>query len=147
MYDEGTILYFTPYHFKNGKSKPKPKYFVILKNINNAYVLASLPTRKDSIPEKDVVIRGCVELPDIDFNCFVIPTTEFVTECNQKFPFTTHIYGTEINKEDITYLQNKYPTENENYEVWGKMKDKLFKELINCLKTSDAVKKKFTRLL
>ncbi len=147
MYDEGTILYFTPYHFKNGKSASKNKYFVVLKNIDNVYILASLPTRKDHIPQNDTVSRGCVELPDIDLNCFVISKTEFVTKCNKQFDFTTHIYGKQINKEEIAYLQSTYPTENENYEVWGKMKNSLFKELIDCLKNSDAVSKKYTKLL
>ncbi len=147
MYEAGTILYFTPYYFKNGKSEPKNKYFVILKNINDAYILASLPTRKDHIPQKDLVARGCIELPEIDLNCFIISKAEFVTTCSKKFDFTTHIYGKQINTENIDYLKNNYPTENENYEVWGKMKKRLFEELINCLKNSDAISKKYAKLL
>ena len=71
MLEEGNILYFDPFYFKNG-NPAKPKYFVVLKNIDNNSILASLPTSKDSIPEKEEIENGCVELPNINFNCFVI---------------------------------------------------------------------------
>lgn len=46
MLEEGNIIYFTPFYFKNGKSTAKPKYFIVLKaNVDNKGVLASLPTR------------------------------------------------------------------------------------------------------
>ena len=51
MFETGTIIYFAPFYFKNGNTA-KPKYFVVLKNIENKSVIASLPTRKDSIPQK-----------------------------------------------------------------------------------------------
>jgi hypothetical protein len=33
MFDEGTIIYFDPFYFKNGNAA-KPKYFVVLKKQN-----------------------------------------------------------------------------------------------------------------
>jgi hypothetical protein len=49
VFEEGNIIYFDPFYFKNGNTA-KPKYFVVLKNFNKNSILASLPTRKDTIP-------------------------------------------------------------------------------------------------
>jgi hypothetical protein len=65
----------------------KEKYFVILKNLKGRSVLASLPTRRDNIPEKDTIENGCVELPNINLNCFVISKDVEVTTCHKKFDF------------------------------------------------------------
>lgn len=43
MYDEGTILYFTPFIFPDG-GEPKPKYFIVICKVGDKFVLASLPT-------------------------------------------------------------------------------------------------------
>lgn len=40
-----------------------------------------------------------------------------------------------------------YPIEGADYEVWGKMRDKLFTELLECLKASRTVKRKFIKIL
>ena len=69
MFQEGSIIYFTPFYFKNGNTA-KPKYFVVLKNQDDQNLLASLPTRKDNIPVRNEIQNGCLELPDINLNCF-----------------------------------------------------------------------------
>lgn len=71
MFENGNIIYSDPFYFKNGNSA-KPKYFVVIKNIQNSSVLASLPTRTDNIPEKTEIGSDCIELPNINFNCYVI---------------------------------------------------------------------------
>ncbi len=71
MLKEGFILYFTPFYFNNGNTA-KPKFFIVLKEADkNNFLLAALPTSKDSVPTKDEKEEGCIELPDINFNCFV----------------------------------------------------------------------------
>jgi hypothetical protein len=146
MYKAGNILYFTPFYFKNG-NKAKPKYFVILKEIDGESILASLPTRKDSIPENEVIERGCVELPDINLNCFVFSPEIEVTKCNKFFDFKTHIYGYQIDSYKIEDLNDIYRIEETDYVIFGEMKDEIFSQLIDCLKDSKAVKRKFIRLL
>ena len=84
MFKEGTILYFTPFYFKNGNTA-KNKYFVVLKQVSNVAILASLPTRRDSIPTFAEVERGCVEIPDINVNCFIISPEEPITNCGKCF--------------------------------------------------------------
>ena len=84
MYKAGNILYFTPFYFKNG-NPAKPKYFIVLKKVERKTILASLPTRKDSIPENEVIEAGCIELPEININCFVFPPDVAITKCNKCF--------------------------------------------------------------
>ena len=129
MYKEGTIIYFDPFYFKNGNTA-KPKYFVVLKNINGKTVLASLPTRKDSIPRSNEVKRGCVELPEIRLNCFVFSLDEEVTTCGKSFNFPTHIYGHQLDAYEISKLKEIYPLEGTDYKLWGELKPEIFIELI-----------------
>lgn len=146
MFEEGAIIYFDPFYFKNG-NPAKPKYFVILKNQAGKNILASLPTRTDSIPTKDEIDNGCIELPAINLNCFVISNTKEVTECGKFFDFKTHIYGHQIDVYEIEVLKEIYPLEHTDYEIWGRMKSELFISLIECLKNSKSVKRKFQRIL
>jgi hypothetical protein len=146
MFNAGNIIYFTPFYFKNGNAA-KPKYFVVLKEIDGEAVLASLPTRKDSIPENEVIDSGCIELPDINLNCFVFSPDISVTQCNKHFDFRTHIYGYQIDSYKIGDLNDIYRIENSDYEIFGQMKEDLFNQLIDCLKTSKAVKRKYIRVL
>ena len=50
MFEQGQLLKFTPFTFKNG-ANPKPKYFIVLGRMKEDVVIASLPTSKDHIPE------------------------------------------------------------------------------------------------
>lgn len=146
MFKEGNIIYFDPFYFKNG-NPAKAKYFVVLKNNGDNSILASLPTRTDSIPEKDVIKNGCVELPDINFNCFVISDDIEITDCGRYFDFPTYIYGYQLDTYEESLLREIYPNEGTDYEIWGKMKDGVFKELIECLKSSKSVRIKYLKIL
>jgi len=62
MFEDGNIVYFTSFYFPNGKSTPKPKYCILLKSIEGNNIIASLPTRTDSIPNgipKSTVVLNC----------------------------------------------------------------------------------------
>ena len=56
-FQEGAILYFDPFIFSDGGS-PKPKYFLVLKVMDDACLLASLPTSKDFVPSTVEKIHG-----------------------------------------------------------------------------------------
>ena len=146
MFEERTIIYFDPFYFKNGNTA-KPKYFVVLKSQGHKNILASLPTRKDAVPTKHEIENGCIELPAINFNCFVISRELEVTECGKRFDFKTHIYGHQLDDYEIDFLKEIYPLENTNYTIWGKMKNEIFLSLIECLKHSKSVKRKYLRML
>lgn len=147
MYKAGNIIYFTPFYFKNGKSAAKSKYFIVLKSIEGETVLASLPTRKDSIPESEVIESGCIELPDWNINCFVFSPDVPVTKCGKHFDLKTHIYGYELDSHKIESLNDIYRNEGSDYVIFGEMQDDLFEALLDCLKNSNAVKRKYVRLL
>ncbi|MFK7785020.1 MAG: hypothetical protein AB8B56_07885 [Crocinitomicaceae bacterium] len=122
----------------------------MLKEEDGRSVLASLPTRRNSIPVKDSVADGCVELPEINLNCFVISPNTAITEDGYCFPDAscpTHIYGHQIDFHDTNMMRSVYPHENVDYEVYGKMDDAIFNDLINCLKNSKSVKNKFKKIL
>lgn len=147
MFEEGDILYFTPFYFKNGNTA-KSKYFVVLKLTSDGKsVLASLPTRRDSVPEKDTIEQGCIELPEINLNCYTIPPNVAITENGKFFDFKTHIYGHQIDLYETELMQEIYPLEGTDYEIWGEMRSDLFSDLINCLINSRSVKRKFIRIL
>ncbi|PWH84750.1 hypothetical protein [Brumimicrobium oceani] len=146
MFKEGIIIYFDPFYFKNGNTA-KPKYFVVLKNQNEQNILASLPTRKDSIPQKEEIDNGCIELPSINLNCFVISNKIEITKCGKTFDFKTHIYGHQIESYKTAFLKEIYPIENADYEIWGEMKKEIFTSLIECLKNSKSVKRKYRKML
>lgn len=146
MFEDGNIIYFDPFYFKNGNTA-KPKYFVVIKNIQNSSILASLPTRTDNVPKKDEIENGCIELPGINFNCYVISKEIEVTDDNKKFDFKTHLYGHQLDIYEIDLLNELYPIENTDYYIWGKMKDSIYKDLIDCLKSSKTVKRKYKKIL
>lgn len=146
MFEEGNIVYFDPFYFKNGNTA-KPKYFVVLKNFKNINIVASLPTRKDAVPDNQTKDFGCVELPDINLNCFVFSNFTEITECGKKFDFPTFIYGHQIDEYEINILNQIYPNEGSDYIIWGKMKQELFKQLLDCFKNSKSVKRKYKNIL
>lgn len=146
MFHEGNIIYFDPFYFKNGNTA-KPKYFVVLKMLDHEWLMASLPTRRDSVPESKTVENGCVELPEINLNCFVISNNNEVTECGKRFDFTTYLYGHQIDDYEIAELKQIYPNEGSDYIIWGKMKLEIFEKLIDCFKKSKSVKRKYKNIL
>lgn len=146
MIEERNLIYFDPFYFKNGNTA-KPKYFVVLKQLGSKSVLASLPTRKDNIPSTEDAEIGCIELPDINLNCFVFPNNLEITDCGKSFAFKTYLYGHQIDEYDIDLLQDIYPNEGSDYEILGKIKPKLFAALIDCFKSSKSVKRKYRKLL
>jgi len=147
MFEDGQILYFDPFYFKNGNTA-KAKYFVVLKVCDEQKcILASLPTRKETIPRNEVIESGCLELPEISLNCFVIAPDEVVTECGKRFDFKTHLYGHQIDDYESSVLRETYQIEGTDYFIWGKMEASIFKRLVDCFTNSTSVKRKFKRLL
>ena len=70
MFKEGNLLKFSPFIFKNGAC-PKNKFFVVLKEAENAMILASLPTSKDHVPADMQLQEGCMEIPDRQINIYI----------------------------------------------------------------------------
>lgn len=148
MFEEGYIIYFDPFYFKNG-NPAKPKYGLVLKKIEEKTVILSLPTRNDCIPSTYQLIQEmeCIELPDINQNCFFLSTIKEVTECGKKFDFNTFLYGHQL---DIyNNLEDIYPEEGlgVQFSIWGKVKQDIFEQIVHCFKNSKSVKRKYKSIL
>lgn len=50
LFEEGKVLYFDPFYFKDKVGGQKPKYYIVLKKLVDEVVLATLPTSKDFVP-------------------------------------------------------------------------------------------------
>jgi len=146
MLEVRNIIYFTPFYFKSG-NPPKNKYFVVLKRIGDKAILASMPTSKDHIPNNIEQKGGCIELPDINLNCFVITTEMCVTECGKYFPRQTYLYGQDLSDVNILEMEESYPLENTDFELWGKMDNALYLQLIACFLYSKSIKRKYKAIL
>ncbi len=48
MFEEGNLLFFRPFLFKNGAT-PENKFFLVLKKLDGDILLASLPTSKNHV--------------------------------------------------------------------------------------------------
>lgn len=146
MFTEGEIIYFDPFYFKNGNTA-KEKYCLILKTIGTQSIVASLPTRTDHIPVAHENESGCVELPEANLNCFVIPANSTVTTNGDSFPFRTHLYGHELDTYEQALMQEIYVIEGTDYVRWGQMLPELFTEILKCFKNSKSVKRGIKKLL
>lgn len=146
MFEKGTIVFYDPFYFKNGNTC-KPKFFLVLGNVDEGLILASLPTSQNFIPNYDTISLGCIDLPLQNMSAFVIPSDTDVTDCGKRFRVPTFIYGHQIDTYEISKLQSIYPVENVNYTVWGVLRAELFESLIDCFAQSAVVKRKYKRIL
>ena len=74
MYHTGELIKFSPFVFKNG-NQPKPKYCIVLGQVNDKVMMANLPTSKDHVPSDVMVEHGCVDIPERGVNAFVFNPT------------------------------------------------------------------------
>jgi hypothetical protein len=146
MFTEGVILYFDPFYFKSGHTS-KPKYFIVIKIIEDNVILASLPSSKDYVPAYQTITHGCIELHEASFNCYVFMGGEAVTVNGWAFPLNTFLYGQQLDEYDMKNLQDIYPVKGLDYEVIGQLTDLEFDKVKHCFRTSAAVKRRYKRLL
>lgn len=150
MFEEGNLLRFVPFLFKNG-AVPKPKYFVVLKSLDGDMLLASLPTSKDHIPADMMMERGCLNVPERRLSIFVFLAGEMIAaDENDKefaFPFNTFIYGADIDTYPLSVFEKQIEEHSTTVSIVGKLQYAIFQELKDCLKSSPMVKNKFRRLL
>ena len=146
MFQSGDLLYFNPFHFPDG-GLSKPKYFLVLAEMESRLLLASLPTSKDHVPSDIPLSAGCLELPERMVNVFVMMANTPVTTNGFSFRVNTFIYGANIK----TYSSSLFIQQMENGEteisVVGRLTEELFSDLKDCLKNSDAVRKRYKNFL
>jgi hypothetical protein len=148
MLQERNLLYFDPFYFPNGKSAPKPKYFIVLKVDPDDVILGALPTRKDSVPMEFDSKSGCIQMnePGNVWTCYRIDPHDSVLEDAQVFPFDfyTHIYPFGLDLYSLTYF-SIYSIENRDYKIVGKIRQDVYEELVDCFVNSPATKNKYKK--
>ncbi len=146
MFEPGNLLYFNPFIFPDG-GDPKPKFFVVLGEIDETVLLASLPTSKDHIPSDVEVKSGCLEIPERMVNAYIFMANEEVTDTGFFFEKNTFIYGQNIKTYNSIAFLGQTTSGQTVIEQKGKIKEEIFISLKDCLKNSDAVRKKFKQYL
>jgi len=146
VFTQGQILYCTPFYFKNGNTA-KPKYFIVLKNIDNNIVIASLPTRSNKAPSLVDVTHGCINNEDRLFNCYAFEAERPITDNGFAFPIATFIYGNEVETYEVSTLSSVYQVKGIDYEIMGTLTNAEFAALYNCLKNSSSIKRGIKKLL
>lgn len=144
-FHRGNLLYFNPFIFPDGGT-PKPKYFLVLANVGDDVLLASLPTSKDHVPA-DIPVESGLELPERMVNVFVLLADEPVTTDGFSFRVNTFIYGANVK----TYTSEAFAEQEETNQTTvctiGTIRDDVFSRIIDCLKNSDAVINRYKKLL
>lgn len=151
MFKEGNLLKFKPFIFKNGAC-PKDKYFLVLKEMKNTMILASLPTSKDHVPTDVELQEGCIELPDRQVNIYIFLAKQNIaihpeTQVPFCFELNTFIYGADIDTYPTFSFEQQINNGETEVELLGKVTEEQFSALKECLKRSKMVKNKFKRVL
>ena len=146
MFEPGHLLYFNPFIFPDG-GDPKPKFFVVLGELDDLVLLASLPTSKDHIPSDVEVKSGCLEIPERMVNAFTFMANEEVTDTGFFFDRNTFIYGQNIKTYNTVAFISQTKSGETVIEEKGKLKDDIFSALKECLRNSDAVRKRYKQYL
>lgn len=146
MFEEGTILYFKPFNFKNGAT-PKNKFFLVLGHDGDNLLLGALPTSKDHIPADLPVVSGAYEIPSRCLSAFVFLAGEIVTDNGYAFPKNTFVYGEQIDIFAIATFMNEISTGSTEIEVVGVLKTELFNNVKAFILNSERVRNKFKKLI
>lgn len=146
MFALGNILYFTPFYFKNGAA-PKNKYFIVLKDIDGQLILASLPSSQIYLPRDISEDHGCIEVPEGCINCYLFAGDRVIGQKGFSFPLLTAIYGQEVDQYMKHSIKDQYPLENVHYQIVDRLLPSELEAVLNCLRHSSSVKRKYKRVL
>lgn len=146
MYTPGKLIYFDPFYFKDG-DKSKPKYFLVLKVVENNVILACLPSSINHLPQDIVMAHGCLEIPEACINCYIFEKNRPITKNDWSFPLHTMLYGNWLDDFPLEMLSRNYSIEGVDYEIIGELTDDEMKNVIACFSESATVKRKYKRWL
>ena len=141
MYQTGELIKFSPFVFKNG-NQPKPKYCIVLGQIDDKVMMVSLPTSKDHVPSDVTLEHGCVDIPERGVNAFVFNPNDQVTP-SFRFPCPTFVYGEQVDEYEQKYLDEMGGT----VERLGQIDPVMFQAIKDCLKKARLLKRKYRKLL
>jgi len=141
----GQILYFDSFQFKNG-NQPKSKYFLILANIENQLIIASLPTRTNTVPSFVTINHGCINIDDRCYNSYLFEKGRVIGQNGFSYDMTTFIYGDQVEDYKLETFDANY-IEGVDYMALDILVKNEFDAIIHCFKTSNSVKNKIKKML
>lgn len=145
MFIDGAILHFSPFEFANGDKENK--FFLVIKNIGDVTILASLPSSQRHLPEFHFDKIGCINDVESCVSCFVIE--ENIPICDNGFSFSkrTYLHGHWVDEFNVAVLKEKYQIEGIEYQTKGVLNQNYLNQIINCFKSASTVKAKIKRKL
>jgi hypothetical protein len=146
MYSPGSIIYFSPFYFPDG-GEQKNKYFIVLQTSGENALIASLPTSIDHIPRNIEKRHGCIDHPEINFNCYYFKAGRPITTEGWGFPIDTYVYGPQVKTYDKKSFTEIYAVEGVDFEMMGRLTKSEFSALSGCIRNSVSVARKIRRLL
>lgn len=147
MFEEGTLLYITPFYFING-ANPENKFFICLKKDHSDSIILSLPTSQDKIPSYHDLVHGCNDIEKAQQCSYCFLEKKIIThDTNFSFEKDTFLFGSDIQKIDSSLLTSKYKTEGVDYVIKGKLTNDEFNSIIECFKSSKSVARKIKNML
>lgn len=140
MFDEGNLLYFAPFIFKNGAT-PKNKYFLVVKKIGDHLLLSSLPTSQDHIPANLKLRAGAYEIPEKGLSAYVFLAgkeiaTDPTTSSRFAFPKNTFIYGEQLDSFPESSLRSQIDSGTTKVSIVGVMDSCILDEIKQFFKNS-----------
>jgi hypothetical protein len=141
----GQIIFFTSFQFKNGNT-PKAKYFIVLANVDNSIIIASLPTRTNSAPSFITTNHGCINIDERCYNSYLFEKDRVIGKDGFSFDMPTFIYGDQVEDYQTDFLDATY-IENIDYRILDVLTGDEFDAIIACFKNSDSVKFKIKKRL
>jgi hypothetical protein len=139
------IIYFSSFQFKNGNS-PQTKYFIVLANVDNNIIIASLPTRTNSVPSFVTTNHGCINIDERCYNSYLFEKQKVIGEKGFCFDMPTFIYGDQVEDYKLELLDANY-IEDIDYKILDILLKEEYDAIINCFRNSDSVKFKIKKRL
>lgn len=143
LFEEGKVLYFDPFYFKDKVGGQKPKYYIVLKKLVDEVVLATLPTSKDFVPSTIEKVHGCMEHPEINFNCYYFAAGQSVCTNGFGFPVETYVYGYRLQTHVLADFEKQVEDGKTVISEKGQLTNEEFLAIVDCLRKSPAVKRAF----
>lgn len=147
LFEEGKVLYFDPYYFMDKVGGQKPKYYIVLKKLVDEVVLATLPTSKDFVPSTIEKVHGCMEHPEINFNCYYFAAGQAVCTNGFGFPVETYVYGYRLQTHRVADFAKLVIDGMTVITEKGQLTAEEYKAIIDCLRMSPAVKRVYRNAL
>jgi hypothetical protein len=147
MLEERNIIFFQPFYFPDGGSAPKDKFFIVLKDIGDETLLASLPTSKFQLPNTIDVTHGCISDEELRICTYCFKANKIISEDESwSFQKDTFLQGFRLKEYEKGLLTSIYKFEGVDFEILGKLSQAEYDNIVACFRNSKTVKRAYRRL-